>query len=283
MAYVVEALSPSGNRGKAQSLDDFDFRENPMSYRVKMALTLGVLILIPVVVLVFRLESAKRFGGALQSRPSKIAEPAKSVKGWIGVQVEDSATQHSGNSDSKKKEGVVVAEVEPDGPASKAGVKPGDFILEYNKKPTKTPNDLSNAVEGSESGTPARLGIIRDGQGLTLVVVVGKFPSLPSPSSSPIETGNRKRLGMIVEDISQEMKALMDLPAGGGVLVVEVIPGSPADYGGAEPGDIIREINDLQINKASDLLAAIHELEDSRTIVLGLEREGKFLRLAVDW
>jgi len=254
---------------------------NSMSYRIKWAVALSIAILILAGALIFWTQSAKRTRTAPERPHGELAESGRITPGWIGVKVQEATPEIANSSNPASTGGVRVADVEPDGPASKAGLKPGDYIFEYNGLPTMTARELSVAVGDTKAGTPARLKIIRNAKELSLIVVVAKRPPGIAPGFHNLEPGDRRRLGLLIEDVNPEIKALMNLSSSRGVLVIEVIPDSPAEDSGVEPGDVIHAINDLSIHEGSDLLNAMQDFDNTSRIVLSLERQGKLLHIAI--
>jgi serine protease Do len=69
-----------------------------------------------------------------------------------------------------------VVAVDPEGPAAKAGVKPGDILVAIQGRPVDDSNRLPRLVASLKPGTTAELKVIRDGQMKTLTVRVDKMP-----------------------------------------------------------------------------------------------------------
>jgi serine protease Do len=63
----------------------------------------------------------------------------------------------------KNSEGLIITEVEEDGPAAKRGLKPGTVITEVNKKPVADLRDFREALKGADLKKGVRLGIVSDG------------------------------------------------------------------------------------------------------------------------
>ena len=74
----------------------------------------------------------------------------------------------------------------------------------------------------------------------------------------------------------------MNLSSNVGALVTEVQPGSPADEGGLLPGDVIRQIDQVPVHNAAELVATASKLKAGDTVMLRVERQGKNLFLAFD-
>lgn len=91
-------------------------------------------------------------------------------RGWLGVSVGDSA-EHG--------DGVQIAGVERTGPASRAGIRPGDVIRTVNGTQMETSTGLVRTIAGIAPGGTARLGIRRGRQDFELSVVVGQRPAEP--------------------------------------------------------------------------------------------------------
>jgi serine protease Do len=87
--------------------------------------------------------------------------------------------QHFGATSSS---GILVARVEPDSPAAKAGVRVGDVLTTANAQAVDDAMDVRAAIAGTKKGATVELGIIRDRKPVTLKAVLGEEARSPSPT-----------------------------------------------------------------------------------------------------
>ncbi len=69
-------------------------------------------------------------------------------RAWRGIEVRPLTSRFSSRLGTKEQEGVIIADVHPDSPADKAGLTPGDVILEINKTAIKNLDDYQKAIRG---------------------------------------------------------------------------------------------------------------------------------------
>ena len=210
----------------------------------------------------------------------QLIRSGKVTRGWIGVQIQEVTPQIARSFDLNNPQGALVADIAPNGPAAKAGLKSGDIILEFNHQPIQTAHDLLSAVANARVGSLARIRTARNGKEIPFDVTVGERPSAVAEFFRSPEGNAPGELGIMVENVTPDVQAQMHLASDKGVLVIEVIPGSSAESGGVLPGDVIHSINREPVNKAADLLAAMRNLKENGTVMLGLERRGRLLYLA---
>jgi serine protease Do len=212
----------------------------------------------------------------------QLVKSGKVTRGWLGVNIQNMTPELAKSFDLKKEEGVLIAQVEPDSPASKAGLRSGDVVLEYNGKELKNPEDLSIAVADTKVGSSAKLKVLREGKIINLDVAVGQRPVDLAEASKTGDNSEHAKLGITVENIDADTARQLKLSSASGVVVTEVQPGSPADEGNVQTGDVIREINHKPVKNAADLQAEIRNLKKGGTVLLTVVRQGQTRFLAFD-
>jgi periplasmic serine protease, Do/DeqQ family len=99
------------------------------------------------------------------------------VRGWIGVEPRDITPELAENLQLSQKSGVIIAAILKNGPADKAGMKPGDILLAVGEKPIANMTEMFNMIALLEPGSKVGLTVSRNGKDVPLEVTVGKRPS----------------------------------------------------------------------------------------------------------
>ena len=99
----------------------------------------------------------------------------KVMRGRIGVQVGRVPRDGYEDFGLKSRTGALVASVVPGGAAGKAGIEPGDVIVEYNGRPVPNTNELVKMVTATKPGTSVPVKVMRDKQERTFTVVVDEL------------------------------------------------------------------------------------------------------------
>jgi serine protease DegQ len=98
------------------------------------------------------------------------------ARGWIGVEMQDVTAATAASFKLSGTTGALISGVLRNGPADKAGVKPGDVLLSVEGKPVHQAQSVLNTVSALPPGSNAKLALKRQGQDLELTVAVGKRP-----------------------------------------------------------------------------------------------------------
>ncbi len=103
-----------------------------------------------------------------------IVRDGQVTRGWIGVEPQELSSELAENFGLSDIAGVIITGVLQNGPAAKAGIRPGDVITEVADEPVSTVAELLSAVAALKPGQPATLLVLRKGNSNTVIVVPGR-------------------------------------------------------------------------------------------------------------
>ncbi len=200
-----------------------------------------------------------------------ISPSHKVTRGSIGIQFREGLSG-AVNRVYGFKNGVLVQEVQPGGPADKAGLKAGDIITSIDGRNIKDGDDLVNEIASRRPGSTARLGYIRDGKPVDTTVTIGDrdkvFANLTGPQmpAAPEEQGDagEATLGIVVHETPQAMASKIHAQ---GLLIESVRTGSFADLQGLVPGLVITHINKQSTATKAEYDAIVKKLKTGDDVV----------------
>ena len=171
--------------------------------------------------------------------------------------------------------GIVVQDLDPEGPAAKAGIKPGDTIVKVGDKEVSDYNSLVDMLRKHKPGDKLSVKVMRDGKEHALDVTLGERRSRPSPRSS----GEAPRenvpafLGVATQPLTPAMKS--QLKTEEGVLVTQVGPETPAARAGIRRGDVITKVDGKAVADPEQLREAVRSAHAGQELTLSVARDGK--------
>jgi serine protease Do len=210
----------------------------------------------------------------------------KVVRGVIGVSVsKDRITSETAKAFGlPNTSGALISTVNPKGPADKAGLQPGDVVVEYSGKPVKDSDSLVSMVVNTKPGTSVPFTIYRDNQKKTLNVTIDELDleaeqsrgarRTNAPDSSQPEPPATE-LGMTLDSVTPEIARRLELPNNaGGAVVTDVDRASPAEKGGVAPGDVILEVNRQKVANLSQVRRELQKAQPGQPVFLLVWRDG---------
>jgi serine protease DegQ len=106
----------------------------------------------------------------------EIIKTGQVVRGWIGIESQDITPELADSFGLGRQSGAIIAGVVRNGPADRAGIRPGDILLTVDGKSVASTNDMLNLIADLRPGEKARMTVMRKNRQATLDVKVGKRP-----------------------------------------------------------------------------------------------------------
>jgi Do/DeqQ family serine protease len=176
---------------------------------------------------------------------------------WLGAKLQTVTPEIADGLGLKRPEGALVANVVPQGPAARAGLRTGDLILTVDGLSVEDPNAFDYRFATKALGGTAELGLLRAGRELQLPVALEVAPD--SRRDEIVIRSRSPFLGATVANVSPALADELHLDStAGGVVVIEVSEGSTASTVGFEPGDIVVSVNNQRIERTADLERIAH-------------------------
>lgn len=173
---------------------------------------------------------------------SQLRDSGKVTRGYLGVRFQPLTADLAKSFGLDSEKGALIASVEKDTPAERAGLKAGDVILEFDGKTINEGNELPRFVAATPIDKKVKLTVFRDGKKQEMTIVVGKLKDGGSEVSA--SNGNESdKIGITVETLGKEMADRLGIRDVKGLVVTDVKSGSAAEDAGVTPGSIIIEIN----------------------------------------
>lgn len=197
-------------------------------------------------------------------------------RGWLGVAIQEVNRDLASSLGLDKPTGALVADVEPDGPAAKAGIKAGDLIIKFNGRDVDTQADLPYLVGRTSPKSRVPVVVIRKGKEQTIRVTIGVLPEPQMQAAAPVlpekvPSSSADSLGLVVEDIEDSPGQATN----GGVIVRYVEPNSPAAQAGLMVGDVIDQLGFNEVGSVESYRDILATLEKGTPQAIRFLRNGR--------
>ena len=202
------------------------------------------------------------------------------VRPWLGVKAQPLTGDMAKSFGLSAPQGVVAADVWPDGPAARAGVVRGDVIVSVNGQPVNDAGALNYNVATLAPGASVSL-VVRKAGGAerTVEARLATPPNAPPKDQRTID-GRNPLNGATVINLSPAAASDLGLdPFAGTGVVVTGVAGGYAGNLGLQPGDFVRQINGVAITSVAQLVATLAAPADGWVIVI--QRGGQMITARV--
>ena len=213
----------------------------------------------------------------------QLIEFGQTRRGWLGVYIQEVTPDIAESLGLDDAIGALISSVNEAGPAAKGGIQPGDVIVKFDGKLIEKMRDLPRIVAETDIGAKVKVELFRQGKRETVTVTLGELEK--AELAGVIDNGRGQSdefsfgsLGFGVANLNAALAEELGLDSDArGVVVREVVPGSPAADKGLTVGDILRRYGQRPIDDAASLAADIKKAETAGRsgVLLLIERDGR--------
>jgi serine protease Do len=194
-----------------------------------------------------------------------LIEDGRIDRGYIGVSISDLTSELK--EVYKSEGGAFILNVEKNSPASRAGLKLGDLVVEIDGKTIKNANDLKTIVGNKTPGKTIKIKYERDSKIISANIVLANMDQSLNPATKMAYIQ-----GLNLEELTDQVRARYQIPSHiKGVFVSGVKTGSHANKLGFMPGDIIVQVDQTSIENFDDVEKA---LEGKKKKIVFVNRNG---------
>ncbi len=183
----------------------------------------------------------------------------------LGVAVQEVNQALADSFGLDRPEGALVASVEKNSPAERAGLKPGDVIRQANGKRIVSSGDLPAVVGLSLPGDRMDMEVWREGHKVQLSAKLARTNEKVAAAAVP-DSAEGGRIGLALRPLDPQEKAQSGLRSG---VVVEDVAG-PAEAAGVSPGDVVLAVNGTPVSTPEQVKAAV--TKSGKSVALLIQR-----------
>ncbi|MDP2111569.1 MAG: DegQ family serine endoprotease [Thiobacillus sp.] len=200
----------------------------------------------------------------------EVAEQLKSSgkvsRGWLGVVVQEVTADLAESFGMDRPRGALIAQVQADSPAARAGLQAADVILMFGGKPVENSGDLPRMVGMAKPGTKIPLQVWRRGKVQELAVTLGELPGEELPAGKSGKTYSRG--GLALSELTADQRRELGIDHG---LLVEEVTGDAA-RAGIRVGDVILAVNNGKVPSVEAFRKSIAAVPKGKSAALLVRR-----------
>jgi serine protease Do len=232
--------------------------------------------------------------GILRDSVKQVVDRGGSIRaGWLGIMM-----------DGDEAEKVRISEVVARSPADQGGLKVGDYLLKVNGAKVGSQMELVRTIRWAGAQAEVEFSVLRDGKPVNLTSVLGEsleskkrqlywaveIPKVWTPEEGPPEEKELKfyqvrassaaSFGFHLDPLNEQLARYFKSPSEKGLLVEALVEGSAASKAGFQVGDVIFEVNEVQLGSTSDLKTVLDSARDG-VLLIKFVRHGEVLKKKV--
>lgn len=219
----------------------------------------------------------------------QLKEHGRTFRGWLGVKIQTVTDEIAESLGMRNARGALIAEISPDGPAEKAGLRVGDVILQFDGRKVDEMQELPRMVAETKIGKAVEVEVLRDGDREEFTVTLGELQEEPvqvaaAAADAPVAKDSLDTYethGMTLAEINSATRSQLSMLAkdAEGLAVVDVTRGSPASSQGLMFGDVITQVNERKVTTLKAFRTAMEEARKAgrKNALLRIKREETLL------
>ena len=195
-------------------------------------------------------------------------------RGYLGVGVIELTPNRVKELKLPSDNGVEIKRVDDDSPASKAGLRENDVILEVNGKPMEEVEQFVRPIAEGSAGTKIKFTVWRNNAKMTVVAtldsrpagpaymipddVMPPFPDVPLTRNGQLSAlmGQSQLVGFEGETLTDQLAQFFGVKEG--VLVRTVDPRTPAEKAGLRAGDVVVKVNGTPVTSPREISGIVN-------------------------
>ena len=198
------------------------------------------------------------------------------TRGYMGVESQRLTPEiASGLGIGSDVHGALIASVQPDSPAAKAGLHEGDVIQAVGNRKVADPGELARTVADLKPGADTTLDVVRNGHDTPIKVTLASLPDDHTAANDAAPSD--KQIGVALAPLTQDARDALNLPEGAkGAVIAGVKPNSPAQTAGLREGDLLVGVGPKSVASAEDAVTALRTARrDGKAVALRVIRNGQ--------
>ncbi|MEL6828856.1 MAG: Do family serine endopeptidase [Pseudomonadota bacterium] len=219
----------------------------------------------------------------------QLVEFGRARRGWFGVNIQDADADLAAAYGDASADGVIITQIDEDGPAASSDFEIGDFILRFDDKAVENVRALSRIVAETDIGKTVNVDLIRDGRARTVSFTLGEL----DPEGETVETNDpdlpedvltQNPMGIAFAELNDDARRRYSVPGDvQGVLIDSVGPRGPS-FGKLQKGDVILELGFEKVDSVSNAMAALDSATRSGEplLLVRVMREGQTMFFPIE-
>jgi S1-C subfamily serine protease len=188
------------------------------------------------------------------------------VFSWTGILLQNLDPDLARYLNVPGEKGLLVKGLEPDSPATRSGLHKEDILLAVEKRPVTSVSSFNQVLRDYPVESTVHLTVLRRGKRLTVALKTQAYPE-----GRALDLAHNL-LGIRVEALSSKNRKAFRINTQNGVMVSDVMPQAYLAKIGVEPGDVIRQMDDISIETLDDFKKAMVRCRQKKNIVLLIQR-----------